>query len=126
MTSSGLALIIDDLSELIALDKALREAKFSDAPEDPAVAASPIVASLSRRVDDAIGSRVPGHSKTMVEPGRREWIVSLRTAIGMVHWSTWSTDKQALVAVDLLRPYGVSEENLALFLSQVDAARQDG
>lgn len=55
-------LVVDDLADLVALDKALREAKFSSAPTDMAVAASPLVADLSRRVRAALHAQTLGTS----------------------------------------------------------------
>jgi hypothetical protein len=122
---------VDDLAGLIALDKALREAKFNPAPVDEAVAASPIVADLSRRVRAAINVRTfgtpdPFDREDMIQPGRREWTVSVRAARRLRTWSTWTLEQKGEVAKDLLSPFGVSDENLVLFVNEVDSSEGGG
>ena len=121
---------VDDLAGLVALDKVLREAKFNPSPVDGAIAASPIVADLSRRVRDAVNVRTFGTAsldrEDMIEPGWREWVVSVQAAHRLMSWSTWTREKKAEVARDLLSPFGVSDENLGLFLDEVDSSRGSG
>lgn len=122
---------VDDLAGLVALDKALREAKFNPSPVDGAIAASPIVADLSRKVRAAVNARrvgtpEPSHREDMIQPGWREWAVSVQAARRLKSWSKWTREKKAEVARDLLSPFGVSEEHLVLFLNEVDSSRTPG
>ena len=122
---------VDDLAGLAALDKVLREAKFNPSPVDAAIAASPIVADLARKVRAAVNVRTFGESEPagredMIEPGWREWDVSLAAARRLGSWSSWGRGKQAEVARDLLSPFGVSDENLEVFLDEVDSLRPSG
>lgn len=124
-------LSVDDLAELVALDKVLREAKFNPSPVDGAIAASPIVADLSRRVRAAVnvrtfGTAEPVDREDMIEPGWREWVVSVQAAHRLKSWSTWTREKKAEVARDLLSPFGLSDENLGLFVDEVDSSRGSG
>ncbi|MGH9225990.1 MAG: hypothetical protein ACRD2W_19875 [Acidimicrobiales bacterium] len=102
---------VDDLAGLVALDKVLREAKFNPSPVDGAIAASPIVADLSRRVRAAVNVRTFGKSEPegredLIEPGWREWAVSVEAARRLKLWSSWTREKKAEVARDLLSPFG--------------------
>lgn len=120
------AVVITDLTELVALDKVLREAKFSDSPNDPVIAASPIVADLARRVRAAHDLRTFGLAdrpdpEHMIGPSWREWAVSVRRARELTDWHSWDQVAKARVARDLLSPFGVSDESLLLFVNEVDS-----
>lgn len=118
--------VITDPAELVALDKVLREAKFSDSPNDPVVAASPIVADLARRVRAALDVRTFGVAdrpdrEDMIGPTWREWTVSVREARKLTAWHSWDQEAKALVARDLLSPFGVSDESVLQFIQEVDS-----
>lgn len=119
---------VDDLAELVALDKVLREAKFGTAPVDATIAASPIVADLSRRVRDAInvqtyGAPNPVDREDMIRPEWREWAASVQAANRLTSWHAWTYETKTEVARDLLSPFGLSDQILALFIDEVDSGR---
>lgn len=120
------ALVITDFVELVALDKVLREAKFSDSPNDPVIAASPIVADLARRVRAAHDLRTIGLAdrpdrEDMIGPTWREWTLSVREARKLTDWHSWDQEAKARVARDLLSPFGVSDERVLQFINEVDS-----
>ena len=129
--SDSTAVNLDDLAGLVALDKALREAKFNPSPVDGAIAASPIIADLARKVRAAINVRTfgtpePSDRADMIQPGWREWTVSVQTAHRLKSWTTWSSEKRVEVARDLLSPFGVTDENLGRFVHEVDSSQGGG
>lgn len=109
-------------SELAALDKVLREAKFSENPHDPAIAGSSIVADLARRTRAASQRSYrarPGENE--IGPGRREWNISLtaaRRAVGV--WTDWGPDGREKYVRDLLSPYDVSGANVERFIREAE------
>ena len=123
--SDASRLVVDDLSELVALDKALREAKFSQMPRDPAIAMSPIVADLSRRVRGALNLRLlgapdPAEREGQIRPTWPEWRSSIQRAQESDQWRTWTRARKLDVARDLLSPFGVADELLQEFVDAVD------
>lgn len=127
-SSDSTDVIVDDLAQLVALDKALREAKFNVAPVDQTVAASPIIADLSRRVRSALSVRIygtpePPNREDMIQPTWREWSVAVQTARRLKVWPTWSPERKTEMAKDLLSPFGVSDQSLQMFVHEVDSGR---
>lgn len=109
------------VNELIALDKVLREAKFSEEPQDHTIAGSPIVAKLARRTRAALQQRFPtSEVEYEVQPGRREWMISVRTARRAHLWQDWSRHEKESHVRDLLSPYDVSDANIERFIDEVD------
>lgn len=124
MSGSALTgVTVNVLAQLVALDKVLREAKFTAAPVDETVAASPLVADLARRVRSALNVRMygtpePPDREDMIQPTWREWTVAVTTARRLNAW------RKSSRARDLLSPFGISDQSLDLFLDEVDSGER--
>jgi hypothetical protein len=66
-------LTVSDPTELLALHRALMEAKFNDAPNAPEVQASPYVAAVSHRTLDALIAAEEARGNHRSADGWREW-----------------------------------------------------
>ena len=114
---------VHGVHELVALDKVLREAKFSEQPYDSAIAGSPIVAELARRTRAALQQGVPtSGAADEVQPGQREWTISLGTARRARLWSDWSQHEKRGYVRDLLSPYDVSDASVDRFINEVEGS----
>lgn len=128
MTSSKF--IIGEYYELLALHRALLEAKFCEEPNDLDVSASPIVAMLHKKLlRSLISIEIERKGKTAqdnwddwleIGPKRREWKVGLQRARNERLWREWGyKDKQKYI-FDLLSPFKVDDNLVGRFISQVE------
>lgn len=122
------AFVLSEVHELLALQRALLEARYCEIPNDPAISASPILADMHRRVLDAIiAADLPAglspeswHRWLVIDEDRREWGVALKRAGQHQSWSTLSQADKRSFAACLLTPFKVSDELLDKFLIRVD------
>jgi len=124
MTSSVFS--VCDYYELLALHRALLEAKFCDEPNDNDVSGSPIVASLHRQLVEAlveaeserkgVEARSAWTKWLALSSGRREWKVALGRARSEPQWNGWTEKDRLSYARALLSPFSVSDELLAEFI----------
>ena len=118
--------------ELLALHRALMEAKFHDTPNDPAVAGSPFVADVANRIVEILANwkqsdRPAGHdwpSWRHVGPGHREWAVAIDRAREATNWITWNEDERRQFAKILLSPFVATSEVLEQFIACVNADKK--
>jgi len=127
MTSNDF--FVNDYFELMALHRALLEAKFCDEPNDLDVSASPIVAELHKRlirsIVDAEIDRKGSLAKDewddwlKIDTTRREWEVGLQRARRERLWDEWSIQEKKKYVYDLLSPFKLNEELVDNFIAQV-------
>lgn len=120
---------INEYHELLALHRALLEAKFADDPNDRDIAGSPFVAKFAREVIKALvghdGDRkgqqgVDRWEKWLaLDSSRREWRVALQRARERPEWGKWDEAERRDCARVLLAPFRVSDEQITAFLSAV-------
>jgi hypothetical protein len=125
---------VSDYYELLALHRAIMEAKFCDGPNDFDVSASPLVANMSRRVVAALvdqdrekkGDEAEEQWSIWlrIDPARREWQVSVNRAIAERRWNEWSLVERTTYVKDLLAPFEVDDTLMRHFLDEVDARNQ--
>jgi hypothetical protein len=123
---------IDDAHELRALHRVLLEAKFHDAPDDAAIAGSPIVAALANRVVDALAmidaragkADAWGGWRRSATATSRPWAVAVRRASETGGWIAWARDKKEAYARILLSPFVPDANALARFVDEVDAGHR--
>ncbi len=121
--------IVSDYYELLALHRALLEAKFCDEPNDFDVSASPIIASLHKKLLQSLikleveqkGSSAQDswNNWLAIDPERREWNVGLQRARDERLWCEWSKEDKKKYILDLLSPFHVDNELAEIFLNQV-------
>jgi hypothetical protein len=124
---------IDDYHELLALHRALMEAKFHGEPNDPAVPGSPFIAAVANRVVEALvahdverkgaAKREEWARWRAITPDRREWRLALGHATAMAKWDEWDDEMRTGVARTLMSPFVLGDATAALFVSEVTRAR---
>jgi len=128
MTSTNL--LLDDYYELLALHRALLEAKFCDEPNDFDVSASPIIARIYKKLIPVLieaeskkkgeGARQSWDRWLRLDPSRREWGVALKRAKSERKWASWSPREKRSYVADLLTPFVLEEEIAEKFVLQVE------
>jgi hypothetical protein len=121
-------------AELLALLRAIVEAKFHKDPDDLDVPGSAILARVAVRIRDEIVAEEVRREGRVAEARWREWVnlgserrewegakgyaaVAWRDA-----WANWSTDDRRAAARYLLSPFDPGEEGLLKFLAEVELA----
>lgn len=117
--------------ELIALHKALLEAKFNSMPNDLLIAGSPYVAQIANQVIETViqletakgDANAEGKWKEWrrINPSRREWQVAIdRVKETKDTWMRWSNEEKASYVRVVLSPFTIEEHLLKTFISQVE------
>jgi len=124
MTSSVFS--VGGYYELLALHRALLEAKFCDEPNDNDVSGSPTVASLHRQLVDVLieaeserkgeDARSSWVKWLALSSDRREWKVALDRARSEPQWDGWTEEDRLSYAEALLSPFSVPDDLLAEFI----------
>ncbi|HZF51370.1 MAG TPA: hypothetical protein VE093_22085 [Polyangiaceae bacterium] len=121
-------------AELLALLRAIVEAKFHKDPDDFDVPGSAILARIAVRIrDEALAEEVRREGSVAearwrewinLGPERREWqeakdyaAVAWKDA-----WAKWSADERRVAAKHLLSPFELGEASLLRFLGDVEEA----
>ena len=122
---------VDDTSELYALHRVFREAKFSALPDDDEISDSPRVNALFLRVMDALIERnvkEDGESARQrwagwlaIDKSRDEWRASVLRARRVEGWPEMSIQEKSRKAQEILCPFTCAPPVLAEFIAQVDA-----
>jgi hypothetical protein len=114
--------------ELPAMMAVLVQGKFCPEPEDEAVAASPIVARIARRLGDAaIKSQISRFGESMAAHHERwrdfaehraEWsfAVSHARKFFAPAWHAWSPERQIEVIDDLVAPFSMGAATREVFV----------
>jgi len=118
---------IDDVYDLLALQKGLMEARFCSQPYDPGVSGSPNLAKIHRSVIAALrGANMPGGLSPdswdkwlVIDDSRREWGIAVDRARNHSLWSRMTDAERRALATDLLAPFAVDDEVLGKFLRAV-------
>lgn len=116
-------MVVDDRHELLALHRALLEAKFVRDPEDRDVAGSPLVAAIASRVVEELAATDPAWDEwrqAEKHPARVDVVKRRLREIGG-KWQAWShQEREAYVAI-LLSPLVASEALLKELLATLEA-----
>lgn len=123
--------IVDNTSELYALHRVFREAKFSADPDDDEISDNPRVNAMFLRVMDALieqavkndgeSARERWANWLAIDKSRDEWRTSVLRARRVRHWSEMNFQDKSREAQDILCPFTCSLGLLAEFIAQVDA-----
>ncbi len=124
---------VDDYYELLALHRALLEAKFCDEPNDLDVSASPLVATLHRKLlkslikievdKKGLSAQNDWDDWLTLRADRREWIVGLKRVKNLDIWDEWSNETKKKYVLNLLSPFYVSDELVNTFLVEVKKSK---
>lgn len=119
------SVVVSGRNELLALHRALLEAKFHGDPNDRDVAASPLVAKLASEVVAALRNEDPEGWATWlrVGPERREWHCAIAAARRWSPWSGLDRETKLAWARTLLAPFEVDPHRVERFVDAVDAPR---
>lgn len=127
-----MAFVIEDYFEMLALHRALLEAKFSENPNDVDVLGNGVVGSLiiknieamkavakAKGENDAVKGWDAWKQKRIGEESR-EWKICLRLAFETSSWKNLNRlQKNGLIA-DLFSPYSLNEDALERFFSLIE------
>lgn len=122
--------VVDDLSELLALQRVFREAKFCTEADDVEVSDSPVVAKLFERLiktlvaqeveRDGEDARQRWVQWLAIDESRDEWNAALRRAKADTRWAKFSPDERIEFAKLLLSPFTLSPEVIDRFALAVN------
>lgn len=118
----ALSLHISDANHLLALSKALFEAKFSEHPFSPELAGSPFVADVVDQVTEMLDAESIGSpSRLPASDHAREWEIALDRAAESSKWPEWNRDSKEEFSRILLTPLRTMPDDIAQFIAAVDA-----
>ncbi len=126
------AVIIEKHEELLALHKALMEAKFHADPDNLLVSGSPFVADICNRVVDALieieSQKNPLKREAWmnwlnIEKQETFWKRAINSALKFKRWETLSLSKKEEYVRCLLSPFRVEEKEIMGFIDEVESKR---
>lgn len=122
--------VVDNLGELLALQRVFREAKFCTEPDDVEVSDSPVVAKLFERLvatlvaqeveRDGEAARQRWAQWLAIDESRDEWDAAIRRARADARWATFSIAERVEYVRLLLSPFTLSSEVIDRFVSVVN------
>lgn len=128
------AFVVDDLGELLALQRVFREAKFCTEPDDVEVSDSPVVAKLFERLiatlvaheveRDGENARQRWAQWLAIDESRDEWDAAIRRARSDARWVTFLTDERIEYVRLLLSPFTLSPEVVDRFVLAVNQSNE--
>lgn len=123
-------IIISGYEEMLALHKALMEAKFHPEPENLMVSGSPLVASISNRVVEALVEMEIQKNPSKQDSWKRWldiknqktfWNRALEYACEFNYWGKFTEDEKRHYVSCLLSPFKFDENDILRFINEVDA-----
>jgi hypothetical protein len=120
------SLKFDDYYRLLALHRALMEAKFCEVPNDLPVSGSPFVAEVANEVVEALSlwKKAEGDSGweewRRIDPSRREWRIAVLRAASGESWAKLDQTTKEKLGRNLLSPFTFDDALLADFIKAVD------
>ena len=121
---------VTDYYELLALHRALMEAKFAEDPNDQDIQGSPLIANLANRVVETLieVEKRRGMSQTderwmnwrIATKNRREWRVTEEYIRRTSAWQRWTEKEKRTYVKDILSPLIIKDELLSELLEMGD------
>lgn len=122
-----------ELSELIALQRLFREAKFSTDPDDAELCDSPLVARMFERLMSALvvkdvqtsGEQAKRRWEAWlaIDETRDEWRSAVRSAARDFRWASFSDSERIAQAYLLLSPFTTTPTLVERFIVEANEAR---
>jgi hypothetical protein len=126
--------LIDNYDELMALHRALMEAKFSESPNDLAVQGSSLLSRIANNVVESLTAmdiEKDGESSTAkwqkwreVIPERREYKIVQAKLKSESSWIEWDQSEQIEYVQSLFSPLQASEEIISALLNSINTGNQ--
>lgn len=115
-------------TELLALNRALVEAKFSGNVADQDIPGSVLVAGMATRVAETLGTMNPEWKQWFaIDRTRREWTAALVHAVAQRAWWRNSTPEARAVFVRaVLAPFQVDDRTADSFSKEVETVLRNG
>jgi hypothetical protein len=102
---------VTDENELLALHKALLEAKFNESADDPVIQGSPYVAHMANRVADKLQELNPSYTEWRVAENHKRYISVVKSSINQCAiWPDWNINQRTEYVSILLSPLTASSE----------------
>ncbi|WP_417432009.1 hypothetical protein [Kiloniella sp.] len=125
---------ITEYTELLALHKALLEAKFCALPSNPDVALSPVVSNLHQKIinqlikyEIEVGG-VEAKSKwdewLLISPQRLEWRAAVKRAAEKIDWDDLPLNEKEKYSKILVVPFFLDNEELGIFIDHASLLHQ--
>lgn len=126
---------VSDYYELLALHRALMEAKFTFFPNDREIAGSPFVAKISHQVVETLiqVELARGHPKKAerwekwrrIDVTRREWKIALQRISESMkrfpkQWQKWTTQQKVEYCQNVISPFKLEGKMLTKFMEQLE------
>lgn len=115
---------LDSHAQLVALHRALMEAKFNDGPVNRDVSASPELAAMANAVVAELAAAEPDGQWAqwrVATPWRREWRVCLDRVRDADRWTAMTDAQRRAYTRDLFAPLVLSPGDVDRFLHDADA-----
>ncbi len=129
-----MAFSIDNYDELMALHRALMEAKFSESPNDLAIQGSSLLSKIANNVVESLTAmdiERDGESSIAkwqkwreVIPERREYQIVQAKLKSESSWIEWDNSKQVEYVQSLFSPLQASEEIISALLNSMNTGKQ--
>lgn len=119
-----------NLSELMALQRVFREAKFSFDPDDSELSTSPIVNAMFCRVMEELiaaqseedpASKERWNTWLRLSSNRDEWIVSAKRAAMLPGWLNLDAYSKCEIMKAVICPFNVSDSQLQQLIEAADS-----
>ena len=121
---------VSEYNKLLALHRAVMEAKFTPLPNDPDIAGSSFLAEIAHQiVDNLIQLQMEqGNTESaekwvkwrQIDTSRREWAIALKRAEEATRWADWTVQEKTNYTLILLSPFQVDNNLLELFITSLD------
>lgn len=120
----------NDLSELRALQRVFREAKFSLDPDDSELSTSPVVNAMFCRVMEELVAAQSEEDPAAEErwnawlrlsSNRDEWIASVKRAAMLPHWLNFNASTKLKMMKEVICPFNASESQIQELIEEADA-----
>ncbi len=113
---------------LLALHRALLEAKFNPDPADRDIVASPFVAEIARDVIEKlieIDCEKPGHGNAQqwrewrqIDPARSQWEVAVKRARDRRDLASCTSEERSKIIHDILAPFEIDSDLEERFIQE--------
>ena len=120
---------VTDYYKLMALHKALMQAKFARHPVDPIISGSPLIADMANQIVETLAQMEiergqPERAqdwKFRIDPSGEVWQIALsRINPNEKMWQKWTLEEKKQFCALLLSPFEFDEELLLEFVRQAD------
>jgi hypothetical protein len=126
LTSRGLTMDVANHYELLALLRAIMEAKFAQRRTETEIVGSPHLAAVANRIVDSLisleiktnpSAGFKWQTWRTLSPTRREWRIIVRRIREVTKWNNWSLEERNAYIDYLISPLQISTTDRQLLLN---------